>query len=114
MFENKIKEDNRILISNLKARMFRGYHKAAKKSKSSFHKNLKKTINLNPIYSPKRKEKGKLEPFLKTYTNRFPKKINKEILPFENDYQEVYKNKYLNQFNNIHLNALEITNLSKK
>ena len=112
MFENKIIEDNKILISNLKARMFRGYHKVAKKSKSLIH-NYKTKINFNPIYTPKRKEKQQLDPYIKTYTNHFPTKLNKEILPFENDYQDVYKNKYFSNSNKLQLNVLEITNLSK-
>ena len=111
MFENKVIQDNKILISNLKARMFRGYHKIVKKSKSLINA---KNINLNPIYTPQRKEKEKIAPYLKTYTNRFPTKIKKEILPFENDYQEMYKNKYLNKYNNLILNNdIQITNISK-
>ena len=112
MFENKVIQDNKILISNLKARMFRGYHKIAKKSKSLINS---KNINLNSIYTPQRKEKDKIDPYLKTYTNRFPTKINREIFPFENDYQEIYKNKYLNKYNNLILNNdIQITNISKK
>ena len=91
--------------------MFRGYHKIVKKSKSLINA---KNINLNPIYTPQRKEKEKIAPYLKTYTNRFPTKIKKEILPFENDYQEMYKNKYLNKYNNLILNNdIQITNISK-
>ena len=111
MFENKVIQDNKILISNLKARMFRGYHQIAKKSKSLINE---KNINLNSIYTPQRKEKDKIDPYLKTYTNRFPTKINREIFPFENDYQEIYKNKYLNKYNNLILNNdIQITNISK-
>ena len=116
MFENKIIEDNKILISNLKARMFRGYHKIIKNSKSHMHKNKNytKKQNSKSIYTPQRKQKEKIEPYIKTYTNRFPTKINKEILPFEREYEEVYKKKYLGKYNNLKLKDLKITNLSKK
>lgn len=114
MFENKVIEDNKILISNLKARMFRGYHKVAKKSKSLMHKkNNENNINLNPFYTPIRKEKKELDSYTKTYTNHFPTKIIKEILPYQDEYQDIYKNKYLSKYNNLQLNDLYITNLSK-
>ena len=115
MFENKIIEDNKILISNLKARMFRGYHKIAKKSKSLTHNKFNKNINLNPIYTPQRNNRpDKLDPYIKTYSNRFfTPSTNKEVLPFETEYQELYKNKYLNKFNILQLNDLHITNISK-
>ena len=114
MFENKIIEDNKILISNLKARMFRGTHKIAKKSKSLTHNKFTKSINLNHIYTPQRKEKDKLDPYIKTYSNRFfTPSNNKEVLPFENEYQEIYKKKYLNKYNILKINDLNITNISK-
>ena len=111
MFAKKIIEDNKILISNLKARMFRGYHKIAKKSKSlSYNKNN----NFNPIYTPQKEEKDKNDPYIKTYTNRFPTKINREIFPFEYDYQELYKKKYLNKYNNVEFDDdFQVKNLSK-
>jgi hypothetical protein len=65
------------------------------------------------INTPRQKQKEKPDQYIKTYTNRFPTKINKEILPFEHDYEEVYKNKYLNNYNNLELHDLKITNLSK-
>ena len=113
MFENKVKEDNKILISNLKARMFKGYHKIVKNSKSLTHRTKSNKININHIYTPQRKEKEKSEPYIRTYTNRFPTKIKKELLPFENGYQDAYKKKYLNKYDNLQLNDLHIKNLSK-
>ena len=112
MFENKVKEDNKILISNLKARMFKGYNKVAKNFRCLSHKN--KLRKFNSIFTLQNKEKENLEPYIKTYTNRFPTKINKELLPFENGYQDAYKKKYLNNYDNFfQLKDLHITNLSK-
>lgn len=115
MFENKKIEDNKILTSNLKARMFRGYHKIIKNSKSLMHKNKNYNQKLMEISlnSPRGQQNEKSEPYIKTYTNRFPTKSNKEILPFEQDYEEVYKKKYLHKYNNLKLYDLQIQNLSK-
>jgi len=112
MYEIKKREDNKALMSNLKIRMFRGYHQVIKNSRN---KKIKKNKKLSPL-TPRLKENAKLSN--RTYENGFIVKIktNKEILPFEYEYQEVYKNKYLKNFKNskIELNDIQVINFSKK
>jgi len=118
MFEVKKKEDNKALISNLKARMFRGYHKILKNSRNKSHKKYSNNpnLNLNNILSPKGKENA--PSYIRTYSNGYIIKVknNKEFLPFENEYQDMYKKKYLNQLNSnkIELNDIKVINYSKK
>ena len=111
MFEIKKIEENKILTSNLKARMFRGYHKVLKNSKN---KSCKKNLKNLKFYSPQNKI-NKEPSYTRTYSNGFifKNKVKKEILPFENDYQEIYKNKYLKKLNNIKLNEIDVINYSK-
>ena len=111
MFEIKKIEENKILTSNLKARMFRGYHKVLKNSKN---KSCKKNLKNLKFYSPQNKM-NKEPSYTRTYSNGFisKNKVKKEILPFENEYQEIYKTKYLHKLNNIKLNELDVINFSK-
>ena len=112
MYEIKKREDNKLLMSNLKIRMFRGYHQVIKNSRN---KKSKKNKKISPL-TPRLKENTK--PYNRTFEDGFIVKIktNKEILPFEYDYQEVYKNKYLKNFKNnkIDQNDIQIINFSKK
>ena len=116
MFEIKKKEDNKILISNLKTRMFRGYHKILKNSRNKSHKKILNNSNLNNILTPRIKEKAPA--YIRTYSNGYIIKVknNKETLPFENEYQDIYKKKYLNKLNSnkIELNDIKVINYSKK
>jgi len=112
MYEIKKREDNNLLMSNLKKRMFRGYHQIIKNSRNKKNKKNKKLSPLTP------RVKGNTKLNNRTYENGFVVKIktNKEILPFEFDYQEVYKNKYLKNYinNTIDLNDIQVINFSKK
>lgn len=116
MFEIKKKEDNKILISNLKARMFRGYHKILKNSRNKSHKKYSNNSNLNNILTPLAKENA--PSYIRTYSNGYIIKVknSKQVLPFENEYQDIYKKKYLNQLNSskIELNDIKVINYSKK
>ena len=116
MFELKKKEDNKILISNLKARMFRGYHKILKNSRNKSHKKYSNNPNLNNFLTPRPKEN--VPSYIRTYSNGYIIKVknNKEVLPFEYEYQDIYKKKYLNQLNSnkIELNDIKVINFSKK
>ena len=115
MFELKKKEDNKILISNLKARMFRGYHKILKNTRNKSHKKYLNNPNLNNFLSPRSKD---APAYIRTYSNGYIIKVKKfkEVLPFENEYQDIYKKKYLNQLNSnkIELNDIKVINFSKK
>ena len=93
--------------------MFRGYHKVLKSSKNKNGKRNLKNTNLNRD-SPYRKINIESS-YTKTYSNGFisKNKVKKEILPFENEYQEIYKTKYLHKLNNIKLNELDVINFSK-
>ena len=112
MYEIKKREDNKLLMSNLKTRMFRGYHQVIKNSRNKKNKKIKKVSPLTPQL------KENTKPYNRTFEDGFIVKIktNKEILPFEYDYQEVYKNKYLKNFKNnkIDQNDIQIINFSKK
>ena len=91
-------EENRKIVSNIKAKMFRGYHQIMQnKKKERKLKRLKNTELTLPdlIYMLKSK-----------------KKYNKEYLPFEPDYDSAYRDKYLNKFDDIQSDDLQIINLS--
>ena len=91
-------EENRKIVSNIKAKMFRGYHQIMQnKKKERKLKRLKNTELTLPdlIYMLKSK-----------------KKYNKEYLPFEPDYDSAYRDKYLNKFDDIQSDDLKIINLS--
>ena len=91
-------EENKKIVSNIKAKMFRGYHQIMQnKKKERKLKRLKNTELTLPdlIYMLKSK-----------------KKYNKEYLPFEPDYDSAYRDKYLNKFDDIQSDDLQIINLS--
>ena len=95
-----MKEENKKIVSNIKAKMFKGYHQVIKKKKKERKlerlKNMELTLP-NLIYILKSKEKQ-----------------NKEYLPFEPDYDSAYRDKYSNKVNDIESNDIQIINLSKK
>ena len=69
MYEIKKREDNKLLMSNLKIRMFRGYRQVIKNSRN---KKIKKNKKLSPL-TPRLKENTKLKN--RTYENGFVVKI---------------------------------------
>ena len=94
------KEENKIMISNIKAKMFRGYHQVIQKLKKEKKLEKLKNVDLNLnnlIYILKSKNKS-----------------NKEFLPFELDYNSAYRDKYSNVIDDIQADDLKIINLSKK
>ena len=93
-------EENKKMISNIKAKMFKGYHQVIK--------NKKKERKLERL-----KNKELTLPNL-MYILRSRQKQNKDYLPFEPDYDFAYKSKYLNRLDDIESNDLQIINLSKQ
>lgn len=95
----KKQEENKIMTSNIKARMFRGYNQIIKNKKKERKleklKNLE--LNLNDLI----------------FVLRSKTKSNKEYLPFEIDYDYSYRNKYSNKIDDIKADDLKIENLSK-
>jgi len=95
----KKQEKNKIMTSNIKARMFRGYNQIIKNKKKERKleklKNLE--LNLNDLI----------------FVLRSKTKSNKEYLPFEIDYDYSYRNKYSNKIDDIKADDLKIENLSK-
>ena len=95
----KKQEENKIMTSNIKARMFRGYNQIIKNKKKERKleklKNLE--LNLNDLI----------------FVLRSKTKSNKEYLPFEIDYDYFYRNKYSNKIDDIKADDLKIENLSK-
>ena len=92
-------EENKIMVSNIKAKMFKGYHQIIQNKKKEIKLNSLKNTELtlpNLIYMLKSK-----------------KKFNKEYLPFEPDYDSAYKAKYLNRVDDIQADDIHIINLSK-
>jgi hypothetical protein len=92
-------EENKIMTSNIKARMFRGYNQIIKNKKKERKleklKNLE--LNLNDLI----------------FVLRSKTKSNKEYFPFEIDYDYSYRNKYSNKIDDIKADDLKIENLSK-
>ena len=93
-------EENKKMISNIKAKMFKGYHQVIK--------NKKKERKLERL-----KNKELTLPNL-MYILRSKQKSNKEYLPFEPDYDFAYKNKFLNRLDDIESKDIQIINLSKQ
>jgi len=95
----KKQEENKIMTSNIKARMFRGYNQIIKNKKKERKleklKNLE--LNLNDLI----------------FVLRSKTKSNKEYFPFEIDYDYSYRNKYSNKIDDIKADDLKIENLSK-
>ena len=91
-------EENKKIVSNIKAKMFRGYHQIMQnKKKERKLKRLKNTeLTLSDLI----------------YMLKSKKKYNKEYLPFEPDYDSAYRDKYLNKFDDIQSDDLQIINLS--
>ena len=92
-------EENKKIVSNIKAKMFKGYHQIIQNKKKERKLNKLKHTELtlpNLMYMLKSKEK-----------------FNKEYLPFEPDYDSVYRAKYLNKFDDIQSDDIQIINLSK-
>ena len=91
-----VSENNKKLVSTLKRKMFRGYHSVIAKNFRNKHK----------PYSSR-----------KQYSNTYTKFLNcnpqQESLPFDDDYQKFYKNKYLTKLECPNLNNLEIINYNK-
>ena len=92
-------EENKMMVSNIKAKMFRGYHQVIK--------NMKKQKKLEKL----KNEDLNLENMI--YLFRSKRKSNKEYLPFELDYNFSYRNKYSNKLDDIQADDLQIINLSK-
>ena len=93
-------EENKIKTSNIKARMFRGYHQVIKNMKKNRKIERIKNMELNLpnlIFLLRSKEKSK-----------------KEYLPFELDYNSSYKDKYKNQLDDIKADDIQIINVSKQ
>ena len=93
-------EENKMMVNNIKAKMFRGYHQVIK--------NKKKERKLEKLKSEELNLKNLL------YLFKSKRKSNKEYLPFEIDYDFSYKNKYTNKLDDIQTDDLQIINLTKK
>ena len=96
----KKQDENKMMVSNIKAKMFRGYHQVIK--------NKKKQRKLEKLKSEELNLKNLI------YLFKSKRKSNKEYLPFEVDYDFSYKNKYTNKADDIQADDLQIINLSKK
>ena len=96
----KKSEENKIMISNIKAKMFRGYHQVIK--------NMKKQKKLEKLKNADLNLKDLM------YLFKSKRKSNKEYLPFEIDYDFAYKNKYSNKIDDIQTDDLQIINISGK
>ena len=96
----KKKEENKMMVNNIKAKMFRGYHQVIK--------NKKKERKLEKLKSEELNLKNLI------YLFKSKRKSNKEYLPFEIDYDFSYKNKYTNKLDDIQTDDLQIINLTKK
>lgn len=93
-------EENKMMVNNIKAKMFRGYHQVIK--------NKKKERKLEKLKSEELNLKNLI------YLFKSKRKSNKEYLPFEIDYDFSYKNKYTNKLDDIQTDDLQIINLTKK
>ena len=93
-------EENKMMVNNIKAKMFRGYHQVIK--------NKKKGRKLKKLKSEELNLKNLI------YLFKSKRKSNKEYLPFEIDYDFSYKNKYTNKLDDIQTDDLQIINLTKK
>ena len=89
-----------MMVNNIKAKMFRGYHQVIK--------NKKKERKLEKLKSEELNLKNLI------YLFKSKRKSNKEYLPFEIDYDFSYKNKYTNKLDDIQTDDLQIINLTKK
>ena len=96
----KKKEENKMMVNNIKAKMFRGYHQVIK--------NKKKERKLEKLKSEELNLKNLI------YLFKSKRKSNKEYLPFEIDYDFSYKNKYTNKLDDIQTDDLQIINFTKK
>ena len=88
------------MVSNIKAKMFRGYHQVIKKNQKQ--KKLEKLKNLDLT----------LEDLI--FILKSKRKSKKEYLPFEYDYDFYYRNKYSNKLDDIQNDDLQIINLTKQ
>ena len=93
-------EENKMMVNNIKAKMFRGYHQVIK--------NKKKERKLEKLKSEELNLKNLI------YLFKSKRKSNKEYLPFEIDYDFSYKNKYTNKLDDIQTDDLQIINFTKK
>ena len=94
------KKENKILVSNMKAKMFRGYHQVMKKLKKEKRLESLTDLDLN------------LEDLI--FMLKSKRKSKKEYLPFEYDYDFYYRNKYSNKLDDIQNDDLQIINLTKQ
>ena len=89
-------ENNKKLVSTLKHKIFRGYHSVATKALRNKYK----------PYSSRRQYPSAYNQFLESNPQE-------EALPFDDDYQKFYKNKYLAKLQYPELNHLDVINYNK-
>ena len=94
------KKENKILVSNMKAKMFRGYHQVMKKLKKEKRLESLTDLDLN------------LEDLI--FMLKSKRKSKKEYLPFEYDYDYFYRNKYTNRLDDMQNDDLQIINLTNQ